>query len=318
MKKLVTLKLVSVSYGGTSIGDDIRIEIETLNALVGFNKRIKQGTTSMFNKEIEQSTYDQPSLEMSMNIRVIERDLVFNDFSSVEAMLRADLSGASPQKSTHRVAVKESRGYTSSKTAQFDVALEVVVTEAVQYVADEGQGWVEVKLEGVADSVSLPAYLKVQLYKTDSKREYFTVMEGALQKKKGSVKRKEDGTSYFMTGIPYTNSVQLAYSISKKMLRLQEKSYFTTDYADSRWEKGVYDIEIPDYPHGGGQLYQEAPHALTWFRVGHSGDRYIHTGSASLGCITLVEKEKWEEIYQVLIKARKGDSRSVGVLEVVE
>jgi len=50
----------------------------------------------------------------------------------------------------------------------------------------------------------------------------------------------------------------------------------------------------------------------------HSGERYIHTGRHSLGCITVLDQKKWGEIYDMLVKARKGDSQSVGVLEVVE
>lgn len=52
----------------------------------------------------------------------------------------------------------------------------------------------------------------------------------------------------------------------------------------------LYDIEIPDYPHLGGARYEkEAPRAKTWFRIGHRGDRYLHTGGRSLGCITIIE-----------------------------
>jgi len=318
MKKLVTLKLVSMTYGGASIGDDIRIEIETLNAFVGFNKRIKQGTIALLNKDIEQSTYDQLSLEMSVKIKVIERDLVFNDLGSVAALLRIDLSGASVQKSTHRVTVKESRGYTSSYTAQFDVILEVVVTDALQYVEDTGRGWITALSENDSSQIPMPAYLKVQVYKTTSKREYFTIMEGLFVGVKASVTLKGGGTSYLQTGAPHTEAAYATYSMSKKILTVNGKSYVTRDDRESPWQKGVYDIEIPDAPHRGGWNYGSVPHPLTWFRVGHSGDRYIHTGSASLGCITVLERDRWEEIYQILVKARKGDSRSVGVLDVVE
>ncbi|MGK5090418.1 hypothetical protein WDW89_00220 [Deltaproteobacteria bacterium TL4] len=45
---------------------------------------------------------------------------------------------------------------------------------------------------------------------------------------------------------------------------------------------------------------------------------FIHTGRASLGCITILERERWDELYRVLIKARKGDGISIGTLQVVE
>ena len=97
------------------------------------------------------------------------------------------------------------------------------------------------------------------------------------------------------------------------------KIYETVDYKNSPWEKGLYDIEIPDYPHLVGARYEkQAPRAKTWFRIGHNGEKYLHTGGRSLGCITVTENTRWAEIYNALIKARKGDSVSVGILEVID
>ncbi len=58
--------------------------------------------------------------------------------------------------------------------------------------------------------------------------------------------------------------------------------------------------------------------SMSWFRIGHIGERYLHTGNHSLGCITMTEVERWDEIYDKLIKARKGDFLSVGMLEIVD
>jgi hypothetical protein len=81
----------------------------------------------------------------------------------------------------------------------------------------------------------------------------------------------------------------------------------------------LYDIEIPDYSHKGGRNYlRQSKRAMTWFRIGHGGERYLHTGGYSLGCMTVIEVSRWMEIYDALIKARKGDFMSVGVLEVVD
>ena len=80
----------------------------------------------------------------------------------------------------------------------------------------------------------------------------------------------------------------------------------------------MYDIEIPDYPHGVPGTYLEAQRPRIWFRIGHTGERYLHAGSRSLGCMTIIETSRWMEIYNVLIKARKPDFMSVGVLEVVD
>ena len=48
------------------------------------------------------------------------------------------------------------------------------------------------------------------------------------------------------------------------------------------------------------------------------GEIYIHTGTYSLGCITLIENNKWDALYSVLIKSRVGDDRSIAVLEVID
>ena len=109
------------------------------------------------------------------------------------------------------------------------------------------------------------------------------------------------------------------YSISKKLFTLNNKKYKTEDDPKNPWEKGLYDIEIPDCAHSGGAEYEdEAPRAKTWFKIGHTGERYLHTGSVSLRCMTIKEIDKWMEIYNILIKARKGDFMSVGVLEIID
>lgn len=89
---------------------------------------------------------------------------------------------------------------------------------------------------------------------------------------------------------------RVLYSISKKTIILNGRVYATVDYRNAPWKKGLYDIEIPDYPHPSGARYEkQAPRAKTWFRIGHSGDRYLHTGGISLGCITVIEQVRWAE-----------------------
>ena len=70
-------------------------------------------------------------------------------------------------------------------------------------------------------------------------------------------------------------------------------------------------------PRSLGVSYEDrAKRAKTCFRLGHSGDRYLHTGRISAGCVTVREIQRWDELYAHLIKARNGDGVSVGVLEV--
>ena len=82
----------------------------------------------------------------------------------------------------------------------------------------------------------------------------------------------------------------------------------------------MYDIKIPDYYHRGGRNYLDrAKLAPVWFKTTHPGDdRYVHPGAYSLGCVTLTEIERWDGLCETLLRARKGDSQGVGVLEVID
>ena len=77
---------------------------------------------------------------------------------------------------------------------------------------------------------------------------------------------------------------------------------------------GTYDLEIPDFQHNIASKYGD--YATTWFRIGHSGDRYLHPGHVSLGCSTVRETDQWPNVWRYLIRRRK-DNQSVGTINVV-
>lgn len=191
--------------------------------------------------------------------------------------------------------------------------------EANVRIDDKGKGWLKARIKDSKTIESLPAFLKVKLEYSDDKREHFIPLEGAHRDKLASVKLQDDGSSNLVSGIEHEEVARASYSISKKTFTVNGRAYATIDYKNAPWKKSLYDIEIPDYPHSLGARYEkDAPRAKTWFRIGHSGDRYLHTGGRSLGCITVIETKHWAEIYEVLIKARKGDRVSVGMLEVID
>lgn len=77
-----------------------------------------------------------------------------------------------------------------------------------------------------------------------------------------------------------------------------------------------YDLEIPDEAKPMDSIYTAYTlYSKTWFHIGHSGDRFLHMGETSAGCITVTEKEKWATIYQYLILRRKDDL-NIGIVEV--
>lgn len=312
MTKLVQLKLVKIKYGGDSIGDDLRIETECLNQVFGMDKTIQNGAEVTLNAEIGQFTIDQASTLLPVNIKIIEQDLVFNDVGGKQIKIKVDARDTSPETNTYDISVKELRGlFPSRSTAVFSVTIETLFTEAVRHIPDTDDGWFTAIKNDGKEKISLPAYLKVHFDRTESKREYFTILEGPWREAKASVKLSEEGKSYLLQDNPQTGPVSIAYSIGKKTLRIQDTAYLTTDDPNTPWKKGRYDIEMPDAPHRGGIYYPETKYGKTWFRVGHSGSRYIHTGRHSLGCITLTEQKRWDDLCQILMKARKGDGRAL-------
>jgi len=323
MLKSIQLKLLKVKNSGDSVGRDIRVEIEVLGKFLRIDKRIESGTTTEINREVGRFETDRGLFQADVLITVIEKDLLFNDVGNTKNNIKISTIATKPQQFVFEVRVRESRSifgkFWGTKTAIFEITLEAEASDAIKYVPDEGDGWLKVVLEDKYSEESLPAYLKVKIERTDTKREYFTILEGPHRGRPASVILQDDGSSQFITGIKHEPMIRAQYSISQKTFILKGKKYKTTDYPETPWEKGLYDIEIPDAPHKGGENYlSQSKRAKTWFRIGHDGERYLHAGGFSLGCITVIEANRWTEIYNNLIKARKGDFMSVGVLEVVD
>ncbi len=325
MTKLIQLKLLKIKYSGDSIGRNIRIEVEALGKFLRIDKKIKAGATAEINRELGRFETDRELFQANVLITIIEKDLLFNDISSTSGNIKINTTVTKSQQFVFEVQIKETRSilrkFWGKATAIFKITLIADASDAIRYVPDddEAKGWINVRLDDDKSTESLPAYLKVKIEHPDDKREYFTILEGPYRGRPASVALKDDGSSWLISDFKHEAVVRATYSIAQKTLILNSKKYKTVDYLKAPWEKGMYDIEIPDYPHEGGRNYlKKSKRAMTWFRIGHSGERYLHTGGRSLGCITVVETNRWLEIYNLLIKARKGDFMSVGVLEVID
>ena len=327
MFKTIQLKLTKIKYTGDSIGDDIRAEIEILGKILSLDKRIKIGTTAKIDKEIGNFETDQKIFTANIKITIIEKDFLYNDVGSIEGSIKIDTNTTKPQQFIYKIQIKETRIKSGKpwgkRTAIFEITLESIVSDVIRYIPDDdiGNGFLIAKLKNNKSkmpNVELPAYLKVRYEYFKNKREYFTPLEGHYKDQLLSIRLGNDGAPLLISNVKHKPMAKAKYSISKKEFTLNNKKYQATDHPDTPWEKGMYDIEIPDCAHSGGAEYEdEAQRAKTWFKIGHTGERYLHTGSVSLGCMTITEVDKWMEIYNTLIKARKGDFMSVGVLEVV-
>ena len=322
MLKKIKFKLIKIKYAGKSIGNDICIDIELLDKILRADKRMQTRKTAEFNQAIGDFSSDQKTFSAKVKITVTEKDILFNDIGKIEKTIKVDTDDVKPQKFTYNIELRENRfGKTWGKSAAiFEVTIEALVTETIRYIPDVNNGWLKVKITS-GETVSLPAFLKVQSGYIESGREYFTILEGSYRGQEASVSldNVNNSISRLLADVTHEPLIHLQYSISQKKLVIGNKKYKATDHAETPWKKGWYDIELPDYPHPKGRDYEgRAPRAMSWFRIGHEGERYLHTGSRSLGCITITEVEKWDEIYDKLIKARKGDFLSVGALEVVD
>lgn len=330
MAKLIQLKFSKIKYSGDSIGDDIHIEIEILNQFLRVDKTIKVGTTAEINREIGKFETDQNSFEASVRIAVIEKDLLFNDVGGTSGKVKIDTSitNTKPQQFIYKVQIRETRSvlgkFWGKKTANFEITLEAIVLDAILYVSFERgkNGWTLVRKEDDKVKIGLPAYLKVKLEKQDAKRQYFVIMEGSWRGIRASVEIQKDGTSYLESINHQIGPVHLIYSRSQKTLKFKNEIYKVREYKNDPqpWKNTLYDIEIPDYYHNGGRYYLDrAKLAPVWFKTTHpSGDRYVHPGTYSLGCVTLTEIECWDEICKILMRARRGDGKSIGVLGVID
>ncbi|TSC56070.1 MAG: Uncharacterized protein G01um101418_438 [Parcubacteria group bacterium Gr01-1014_18] len=319
MVKDLVCTLVSIKYSGKSIGSDIRIEIEGFGIFFGLNKKIKNGTTSQIHKEIGRLRVDQSNLVFSVTLKIIERDLVFNDVGVEQFLIKFDLESSTPQQVTRMVKVHEFRGLTEGSEARFEVVLYLEVVDSIRYIGKQDNGFLRVKMEDGTEE-SVPEYLKILFRYTEAKRDYFLILEGLLQGQRASVRLKEDGSSHFILNNLHTGPAELIYSISEQKLKVKGQIYKVVPYLGQSWDKGFYDVEIPDHPHKLGRTYLDrATKALVWFHIGHDykDARYLHPGRVTAGCITIPEVERWDELFNTLIVARKGDSKSIGVLEVV-
>ncbi|UPK41170.1 hypothetical protein [Paenibacillus pabuli] len=195
---------------------------------------------------------------------------------------------------------------------------------SIRYVSNaDNEGWLLVRLSGSQNPEALPQYLRVDYTNTDAGREHFKIIEGAYLGKEGSVKLKEDGSSYLANGDPKLPAAKVHFVIENKKLWYEDGGWIgpidAKTHPDNKVPVGIHDIEIPDNPHKVPEDYmQKSIFAKTWFRISHSGDRYLHTGSVSAGCVTVTDIPKWTDLYNYLIARRKGDSKSIGEIHVFE
>jgi hypothetical protein len=153
-------------------------------------------------------------------------------------------------------------------------------------------------------------------------RDFFTILEGPYRNKKACVTARAAGESWFEDAAPRPPAklefIVTASDAGKYLgeLKFNARAIVAITDMNNPVPDGRHVLQIPDAPHRGGRSYVSAcsrPH--TWFRIGSHGDRYLHTGFESIGCIA-VDPIGWDDLYEYLIKARAGDGENVGTVRV--
>ena len=313
--RVIVVTVSAIQYEGESVGRDIALDVGLAGEFLSCNLRMAAGQTRELAREVAQLWTDGDEFAALGQIQVTERDAVYSDTGSSDVSWNLDLREPGLLESVQRVEVVEAGGQRKGTAGVFFVTLRAQVIAATRFVQESDTGWLTV-LDETGKRIALPETLCVELFRVAEGREYFTITEGPHRGKRASVRLNSDGSSVLSESDPRGRPVKATYSVSRKTLMVGTASYQTVDYPLKPWALGIYDIEIPDAPHKGGLRYPEASRSRTWFRVGHSGDRFIHTGAASAGCVTVVDRAKWDQICATLIRGRKGDRVSVGTIEV--
>lgn len=204
-------------------------------------------------------------------------------------------------------------------------ALSAFVAGADRFIPPTSDGWLLVMIGGM--KTSLPSGLRVSLTSTSGGRDYGVVLEGvhagkAFDVKSGNLKESyrriqdvllavapRQGGPLVVDGVTYDLQVTITYSEGGTQ-KMSGPHAARTDPGNPV-PSGQHDVEIPDFPHEFGSPY--GPHGTVWFRIGHSGDRYVHPGKVSLGCVTCLPGA-WEEMFGILHCARRSDGKSIGTL----
>jgi len=181
-------------------------------------------------------------------------------------------------------------------------------------------GWFTVIVDGFGRQ-DIPEGTKVKLLRQENGREYFRILEGRFKGKLANVSMKGGlfgllAKSRFIRTNIHKIGAKLTFIIDGKRLVIEGLGHFEAYTSTTNpIPKGVYPLEIPDEIHSLGTHYlRDSKYAKTCFRIGRNGDRYLHPGIISGGCITVTDIHRWTDIYKFLRYRR--DNGDIGKVVV--
>lgn len=186
----------------------------------------------------------------------------------------------------------------------------------------DGHGWLIVSHADGSTYPPLPQYTLVEQHDFKNERVYLKVLNGRCKGKIVSL-AYENARKYLVDAKgPYGPPARLRFNRKQGLLwydiNKPSEAVSCKLYQGNPPPAGVFELEIPDEVHPiGVSYYAYTKYATSWFRIGHAGDRYLHPGSVTAGCITVTSLETWTDIYNHLIAKRKGDY-SVGTIDIFD
>jgi hypothetical protein len=162
----------------------------------------------------------------------------------------------------------------------------------LRYVSKVGiDAWLAVTLD-TGERVSLPYGLAVDLIAFENGRDRFKILEGAYMGRSASV-RRDGPTSYLIEHVAHQDAAKLRFDRAQQALWVDGRGPFNAFSgafdAFTQVPAGTHVVQIPDAPHSATResYYHYTRYHKTWFRIGTSGDRYLHVGEISEGCVTV-------------------------------
>lgn len=188
------------------------------------------------------------------------------------------------------------------------------------YIVGGSDGWLRVRRGAAGAIISLPEFLRIEIADVRDGQIHFVVKEGVETGASCSV---QQGNHVRSGRAPYVGPVRLSFSISARRLKYPGGEAEAKTDPGNPIPIGTHPIQIFDFPHRIGARYAaQTPYAKSWCYLGRgmaikdSNDRYLHPGTGSLGCVS-VNPVHWTALYQRLVRARNGDAKTVGYLDVV-
>ncbi len=136
MSKKISIKLKNIEYLGDSIGHNIRLEISIKNKVYNLNKSIKPNGLKEINEEIAQFETLKNIFEEKISIKVVEKDLIFNDIGQINDQIKIDLGSEKSKDFKFKIKVQEMRKNLRKVTAIFNVILVIEQAKKIPSVDD--------------------------------------------------------------------------------------------------------------------------------------------------------------------------------------